>query len=198
MHEAPDRAVAAWITTMSAAAALPVGRLTRQGTAVSVISGLRVPTLNTVVSTTVEPDVAALSGLAAKLRTEDLPWSIQIRGGPGADVARLAMASGLSGRRTLPFMICDAGEARLSARAVPGAAVVRVGAADRRAHGRALDLGFDTGGDVLAPIAESTALDAPGWFAAGATLAYLHSSLMAEQLHRSMGFRVAETWTVFS
>jgi hypothetical protein len=33
---------------------------------------------------------------------------------------------------------------------------------------------------------------------AGATLAYLHSSPMAEQLYRSMGFRVTETWTTFS
>jgi GNAT superfamily N-acetyltransferase len=214
------------------------------------ITGLGVPTLNTVVAETVEPDVAAMSDLAAKVGATGLPWSIQVRRDGGAVVEDLARANGLSGRETVPFMICGADEVRLDGRDVPGVPVVRVGAAGRREHGRALDLGFETGGDVLVPLAEATVMDAPGWiayaaeidgeqvatalgvrhgavvgvfnvsvlprmrnrglgrvitervladgFEAGATLAYLQSTPMAEHLYRSMGFYVAETWTVFS
>jgi GNAT superfamily N-acetyltransferase len=251
MGDALDQAVASWFTMMRVlATALPTGVLMRQGAAVAMITGLRVPALNVVMTETVEPDVTAMSELAAKVRTVDLPWSIQVRGGVGTDMRELAMANGLSGRRTVPLMVCEAGEAHLRGREIPGAAVVRVGAADRPKHGRALDLGFETGGDVLAPLTEDAVLDAPGWvayaaeidgeqvatalgvrceaavglfnvsvlphmrgrglgriiiervladaFGAGATLAFLHSFPMAEPLYHSMGFRVAETWTVFS
>jgi len=251
MSDALDQAVASWFTTMRVlTTTIPTGTLTRQGAAVAMVTGLRVPALNVVMTETVEPDVAAMSDLAAKVRTEDLPWSIQARGGVGTDITELAMVNGLSGRSALPLMICEVGEARLHGREIPGAAVVRVGAADRPKHGRVLDLGFETGGDVLTPLTEDVVLDAPGWVAyaaevggeqvatalgvrcgsavgvfnvavlphmrgrglgrlicervltdalgSGATLAFLHSSPMAEPLYRSMGFRVAETWTVFS
>jgi GNAT superfamily N-acetyltransferase len=251
MSDALEQAIASFFTAMEVlTTSLPEGVLVRQGATVAMITGLRAPALNAVVTESVEPDVAAISDLATAVRTTSLPWSIQVRGGVGGGLTDLAVANGLPGRRALPFMICAAERTRLRHREVPGASVTRVGVTGWKEHGRALDLGFETGGDVLAPFTEGTALDTPGWvayaveidgaqvatalgvhheatvgvfnvsvlpglrgrglgriitervltegFDAGATLAYLQPSLMAEPMYRSMGFDVAETWTVFS
>jgi hypothetical protein len=192
MSDALEQAVASWFATMRAVAtALPGGTVTQRGTTVAMITGLRVATLNTVVTETVEPDLAAIAGLAAEVGTSGLPWSIQVRDALDGEVADLAMANGLSGRMSLPLMICEAADVRFRGREIAESAVVQLGVTGWHEHGRVLDLGFETGGDVLAPLAEGSALVAPGW-------AVYAAQIEGEQVATALGVQRAGTLGVFN
>ncbi len=127
-----------------------------------VISGTPVATLNGVFCSSPAPDPDQIGRFAAELPGTGLPWTIQLRGEPSAEVAAIASEHGLTGRHTAPYMTCgrDAFVARGSR---PYAPVIRaITSARLRTYVETLTAGFEAPPDVFARMLTPQLLDAPG------------------------------------
>jgi ribosomal protein S18 acetylase RimI-like enzyme len=121
--------VSAYAAVFEQLAAALTGRTRRapEGT-VLVISGVPIASLNAIISPSLEPNVDEIAALAQAGSPWELPWSIHVRGVPGARVAEVAAGYGLTGFTQEPLMIrppelglpAESGVGELRVRAVRG------------------------------------------------------------------------------
>jgi N-acetylglutamate synthase len=98
--------VSAYAAVFEQLAAALTGR-TRRGAqgAVLVISGAPIASLNAIISPGLEPSADEIAALAESESPWELPWSIHVRGVPGARVAEVAAEYGLTSFTQEPLMI---------------------------------------------------------------------------------------------
>jgi ribosomal protein S18 acetylase RimI-like enzyme len=113
------------------------------GTMLAMASGALVQELNGVLCGTTGPDAAEISELAGYVAALGLPWAIQLRTRPSAEIAKVAASYGLTEREEIPLMVrenlaelADVPDAEL-------AAVRRAGAADSDTYLSVLSAGFE-------------------------------------------------------
>ncbi|MFK3981868.1 GNAT family N-acetyltransferase [Micromonospora sp. NPDC050397] len=96
----------AWFVALSAKIdATPDARFERGSDGVHlVVTGVLMPTGNGVFTTATNPDPQRVAALADKMVGRGLPWSIQVRGEPDAELVRLAAGYGLTARVPSPLM----------------------------------------------------------------------------------------------
>jgi ribosomal protein S18 acetylase RimI-like enzyme len=130
----------------------------------SLVSGAPIPTLNCLFTEDAQPDLAEVDRAAADLAGLGLPWSVQLRGEPGADAERLADEYGLTARSTTPLMayVPVPGEPAPPARASAAARVDVAGLADQSQYAAALAAGFEAPPAVMAPFSAPEAFAIPG------------------------------------
>ncbi|MBZ9641841.1 hypothetical protein [Streptomyces sp. PSKA30] len=77
------------------------------GGALLAITGSQIPALNGITSIAPAPDKAEIGLLSekAEAHVQELPWSIRLRGEPGAEIVDLAAAHGLATLTSQPFML---------------------------------------------------------------------------------------------
>lgn len=75
------------------------------GHQLAMVSGALVPELNGVFSGTLAPDAAQIAELAGYVADSGLPWAIQLRAAPSAEIAKVAAGYGLTEREEIPLMV---------------------------------------------------------------------------------------------
>jgi len=132
------------------------------------VSGVPLPTVNGVVTEVREPSPGDVALVAAAMADVPLPWSIQVRGEPDAEIAEVGARYGLTRRHTLPLMLRRPDPARpLPPVRAPVADQVRVvKLADRAEFVAALAAGFE------APIEIMELFAAPEFFAIEESVPY--------------------------
>lgn len=103
------QAARAFLETVEELARIAPGGAIQRGAggAVLAFTGSRIPALNVVMSADLhpEPKEIALFSTAAEIRADGLPWTIRLRGEPGAEISRIAADHGLTARTRQPFML---------------------------------------------------------------------------------------------
>lgn len=139
------------------------GAYMRQGASgtLLLVSAIPIPTLNGL-SFEAEPDFVEAAELAGELAGGQLPWSVQVRGEPSAEVAAFAARYGLANTIRLPLLALEE-DITLPAPQLPEGAVVRtLSGSDRRGYAGALVQGFGMPAEVAAVMAAPAMLDGPG------------------------------------
>ncbi|MFG3640887.1 GNAT family N-acetyltransferase [Micromonospora sp. NPDC047762] len=137
----------------------PKGWYAERGTARAGLTHASVPTLNGVLETATEPDLAAIDELATEVSRQTPHWSIIIRGAASDDVAQLAARHGLRGRSDLPLMACATDDIVFRAASTPQALVRRVGAAESDRYTDALTRSFEAPDGLFGPLMGGAVLD---------------------------------------
>lgn len=75
------------------------------GNQLAMVSGALVPELNGVFSGVIAPDAAQIAELAGYVADIGLPWTIQLRAAPSAEIAKVAAGYGLTEREEIPLMV---------------------------------------------------------------------------------------------
>lgn len=135
-------AVAAYATAFEDLAAATTGRTRRgPGGSVLAVSGAPIAALNVIVSPEADPGAEEITALADTENWE-LPWSIHVRGVPGAEVTEAAARYGLTHRTRQPLMVRGADQGCPEAPAVDGLRVRPVSADDLGVYARTVAAGF--------------------------------------------------------
>lgn len=109
-----------------------------------------------------EPDLGELDAFAREMSATGLPWSIQVRGEPGAELAQLAARYGKTMASPQPLLRWDAGSLAERPAALPqGARVRRLSGAQHEAFIAALAVGFGVPEEVPGAIYGPAVLDDP-------------------------------------
>ncbi|MDX3097877.1 GNAT family N-acetyltransferase [Streptomyces sp. ME19-03-3] len=125
------------------------------------VSTIPMPTLNGLCFET-DPDLVEAAELAGELADGQLPWSVQVRGEPSAEVAAFAARYGLKNTIRLPLLALE-DDTALPAPQLPAGAVVRtVSGADPRGYADALEQGLGVSAEIAAVMAAPAKLDGPG------------------------------------
>ncbi|MFG2357820.1 GNAT family N-acetyltransferase [Streptomyces sp. NPDC048521] len=97
------------------------------GGALLAVTGSLIPLLNSIMSVSDVPDAAEIELLCEKAapHVAQLPWSIRLRGEPGAEIAGIAAAHGLRTLTQQPFMLLSLEEDRDSRESGQGPVTVR-------------------------------------------------------------------------
>ncbi|CAM5292728.1 MULTISPECIES: GNAT family N-acetyltransferase [Streptomyces] len=97
------------------------------GGALLAVTRSMIPLLNSIMSVTDVPDAAEIGLLCEKAapHVAQLPWSIRLRGEPGAEIAGIAAARGLRTLTRQPFMLLSLDEDRDSRESARGPVTVR-------------------------------------------------------------------------
>ena len=121
----------------------------RSGGVVTFVTGIPLPVMNGVFTETAHPDIAELAAAAEGMEGSGVPWCIQLRGEPDADVERLAGVHGLIQKQTTPLML-HRGEMEQKAPqpAVQGVRVI--GPEEGEEYAAALAAGFQVPPQVMA------------------------------------------------
>jgi ribosomal protein S18 acetylase RimI-like enzyme len=129
------------------------------GTAL-LISDSQMSSLNGVFAQRLEADAAEMDRLAGPAAETGLPWSIGVRGEPGADVLEVAARHGRTGRHQTPMLVCPSGDALF--RGQTGPATVRtITSAERKVVGETLAAGFRAPVGMVLSLMTEQVIDAP-------------------------------------
>ncbi|MFI6762516.1 GNAT family N-acetyltransferase [Micromonospora sp. NPDC050417] len=158
-----DAAASAWFAAMRAKIHAVAGAHAKQGAAgVSLfVSGVRMPSGNGVFTEGTDPDLQQVAAFADEMRGGELPWSIQVRGEPGPELARLAAGYGLTTRSHSPLMTRAAGPVPDEVPA-DGARVRPTTGADADVYGNLIAAALGLPRPAIAEFASAPLLDAPG------------------------------------
>jgi ribosomal protein S18 acetylase RimI-like enzyme len=163
-------------------------------------------TLNGVFSESRHPDIDEMASLAQAFTDLNLPWCIQARTTPDAELLQVAAEHGLTRRHQVPFMAC-APESVIY-RAEPAIAVRSITGAEARPYVIALAAGFESpiglfGDAFTGPVLDSEGLTAYVVEADGQPVATGLGTLVGGQLglfnistrpaHRGLGYGRAIT-----
>ncbi|RKR87504.1 acetyltransferase (GNAT) family protein [Micromonospora pisi] len=158
-----DAAAAAWFVAMRAKIDAVAGAHAQQGAGGvhRFVSGVRIPSGNGVFIEGTDPDLRQVAAFADEMRGGELPWSIQVRGEPGPELARLAAGYGLTARAHSPLMTRGAGPVP---HAVPasGARVRPTTGADADVYGNLIATALGLPRPAIGEFASAPLLDAPG------------------------------------
>jgi ribosomal protein S18 acetylase RimI-like enzyme len=209
------------------------------------ITQLHTATLNGVFSESRHPDTDEMASLAESFTDIDLPWCMQVRSSPDAELLRVAAEHGLIRRSRVPFMACT--PETVTYRADPAMSIRPVSGAQARVYVSTLTAGFESPiglfGDVFTgpmldtegltaylvevdgqPVATGLSVLTGGQvglfniatrpthrglgygravteramrdgFAAGASAAFLTTTVSGLSLYESVGFSTVENWT---
>jgi len=161
-HANADLASEAWGFALESFAAAAPGGWSRQAgsNARIVFTGAPIGIVNGVFLPSREHDVGEISAALALFDSHG-PWTLQVRGEPGAEVARVAAEHGLARRVTAPLMIRSLTADDVGRPAV-GAPFVRVvTGADQEAYGQALAEGKQVPRSTFEIFTRPPLLDAP-------------------------------------
>ncbi|HET6483249.1 MAG TPA: GNAT family N-acetyltransferase [Actinoplanes sp.] len=155
-----DAAARAWLKAIELLTDTQPGgyfRETGRGTA-EAVTGIPVPSLNTVVAITRDPAPDEIAEFAASPRLAAIPWSVQVRTEPVDErIVRVAAGHGLTTRIPLPFMLRDLTEADTAD--LPGAH--RITAADGADYQRTMAAGFQGPLELFAAFADPAVISLP-------------------------------------
>lgn len=158
-----DSATHALLTANARLCAAQRGRgWSRQGDgAALLVSGGRIPTLNAVIVTAPDADVAAVGELLDELAATGLPHSVKVRPAAADAVKELLLSRGLSPRTEVPLMVRTA--AAPPASSPEGLVVRRLQAGEMAAHVAMAAAGFEVPEDVMAEVLTDDLLALPGF-----------------------------------
>jgi ribosomal protein S18 acetylase RimI-like enzyme len=188
--ELADGATQAFFSVVEKLTALmPLGR-SRQGEHSTrlLVTGLPLPTLNGVFVSSRQPDAGEVAEFARAMQGQDVPWCIQVRGEPTAEILEIAESHGLNGRHALPLMVRQAEPVP-----APGPYTVRtLDGKDSEVFAEVLAAGFEAPLEVMAAFAAPALLEAP--WATG----YLVENGEGEPVATGYGLRSGEHIGVFN
>ncbi|MFF0050824.1 GNAT family N-acetyltransferase [Streptomyces sp. NPDC005498] len=154
----------AWLDVMTLAQEVPGGRYERTGPSTALYAmGTQLAGVNGVADVAETVRAAELAPVVRRAAAElDVPWSIQLRAEPNAEVADLAAEHGLTARSVTPFMVRELSEAPTPPAPLPEGLVVRpAGGGDSARYIAALAAGFEAPEEVMAPLGGPQVLDLP-------------------------------------
>jgi GNAT superfamily N-acetyltransferase len=121
------------------------------------ISGSQLSSLNGVFVIGDAPDIAEIDRLAVEAATIGLPWSIAVRGEPGAAVREVAARHGRTGRHETPVMVCPDRPAKTT-----GDGTVRAIRSDEgRVFCETMAAGFEAPAEIILSLMTDELIDAP-------------------------------------
>jgi ribosomal protein S18 acetylase RimI-like enzyme len=132
-----------------------------RGGVVTFTTGIPLPTLNGVFTQTTDPDIAEVAASADGMKGLGVPWCIQLRGEPDAEVRRVASAHGLLREEVSPLMLYR-GEPMLTARGAAGRSVRVMRPEEREGYAAALAAGFEAPLEIMAIFSSPELLAVPG------------------------------------
>lgn len=135
-------------------------RRTESGTGL-VFTGLAIPTLN-LVRVGSRVDLEEVDAFAAEMSTKDVPWTVELRGEPDADLLAVAARHGRTSAFGLPLRVWDADLVHsLPASEVAGATVREISGSESEVFAGALASGYEVPRAVADALARPALLDAP-------------------------------------
>jgi ribosomal protein S18 acetylase RimI-like enzyme len=158
-----DRAARAWQEVMALAARHAVtGRaLTGAHGTTLFVTGAPVADLNAVASSAVEPDVEEVGRLVAAQDWTGVPWSIVVRGTPGAELAALARRHGLDGGHEVDFQLIELAAPTEVPPPLPGAVLRTIDGSEAERYLELVAAGFGAPTAGFAPVMTAGLLDSP-------------------------------------
>jgi N-acetylglutamate synthase len=124
------------------------------------ITQIHTAPLNGVFSEARHPDADEMASLAENFTELALPWCMQVRGTPDAELRRVATEHGLTRPNSVPFMVC-APEA-VTYRADPAMSVRAVTGSEVRAYVSTLTAGFESPIGLFGDVFTGRVLDTEG------------------------------------
>jgi len=125
-----------------------------------VVTRIPLPTFNGVFTVARAGDEAEIRRFAAAMAGIDLPWSMQVRGGPAAGIHAIAAEHGLTRLLRQPVMARPLDRTGLPGAAQSPLAIRRVGPADRPAYIEVLGSGFGLPESIGAKVAGEALFEA--------------------------------------
>ncbi len=168
---------------------LPGGWVQRRGDAVGVISGIRIPTLNGVMSASARALPDDVKALLDAVRAAHVPYCLQLRPGASDALTDLAQAAGMSRGDDIAGMVLQNPTALTGALEQGGLVLRRLSMDEMAVHLAVVADAFDLRAEVLAPLVE-------GLGASGARL-YV-GEVAGEPIVTGIGIRVADAVGIFN
>lgn len=134
-------------------------QVSAEGTGV-LVTGLRMAMMNGVFSVSARPNIIQMAMSAEKLAGLGLPWCMQVRGRPAAELLVVAARHGLTERSHVPLMICAPEAVKYSAD--EAVSVRTVSAAEHRRYVDALEQGLEIPAGLFGDIYGGRVLDTDG------------------------------------
>ncbi|MEU4096109.1 GNAT family N-acetyltransferase [Streptomyces sp. NPDC026673] len=160
-----EAAASAWLASMELLArALPGGMCEADGSGTSLlVTGAPLASVNAVVDVNATPQPERIGALAKRAAEElSVPWSIQVRAEPGAELTAIAAELGRTATSLHPFMIKELDD-RGTDRPAPGELLLRpVDGRESDAYVAALAAGFEAPAEIMRKMGCPELLDLPG------------------------------------
>lgn len=160
-------AASAWLTSMELLArALPGGMCEADGSGTSLlVTGAPLASVNCVVDVNAAPRPERIGALAKRAAEElSVPWSIQVRAEPGAELTAIAAELGRTATSLQPFMVKELDDRGPDHhRPAPGELVLRLlDGRESDAYVAALAAGFEAPAEIMQKMGCPELLDLPG------------------------------------
>jgi GNAT superfamily N-acetyltransferase len=160
--DADTVAAAVGTTLQHLVSAVPDGWVLRDGGAVALVTGVRVPTLNGVWPERADPDPGSVAGLLDRVGAAGVPYCLQLRPGSSPVLAELAAARGMSPGGEIPLMVMEDPAALAQARPPAGLAVRELAPERARLHASVAAAGFEFPEELVARFITADVLRLPG------------------------------------
>lgn len=128
---------------------IPGGRLIRKNGAIAMMTGLPMPTLNSVWLERVNPDVSAVAALLDEMSTAGLPYSLELRPGSSDELAGLAASRAMTRNGELPLMALGQNADSLAVRPPAELAIHKIAPDQASVHAHIAAAGFGSAEDVF-------------------------------------------------
>jgi GNAT superfamily N-acetyltransferase len=124
------------------------------------VSGAALSSLNGVRTRHREVNADEVADFAERMSGAGLPWSIQTREAPGAEVVAIAEKHGLTSAQTVPLMVLDLGSRRRRDRAAEGPWIRTVRGAEATRYAEVMETGFGAAAGSFGGLFTPSTLDA--------------------------------------
>ncbi len=141
----------------------PAGATARYGGATVVVSGARTSSLNLVMVNAPDPDPADVATAADAIAARGVPWGMEFRFEPSAEILAVAKEHGLTEVSRPLFMVCAAAGLELRRDTPSGLVIEPVGADRWELYTEVLASGFGAPADLFGTAMGGPVLDRPGF-----------------------------------
>jgi N-acetylglutamate synthase len=142
--------------------AVPGGWVRRDGGALAVVTGARLPSLNGVWPEQSDPAPGSVAGLLDQVKAAGVPHCLQLRPGSSPVLAELAAARAMSPDREIPLMVLADPAAIEQARPPTRLEVRELAPESARVHTTLAAAGFGFPEELVAPLITADVLRLPG------------------------------------